>query len=356
MSSVILLGAGASRGTLGEEAPSAADFGKYLGKAVPGWADEYPHLAAVVRFLRLRIAKTSEKSWALDEVWGAIDNRVKLRRILGLNLPGAPFPPPRTKTIYQRNLDAWGLAGFELRCALARVFGTALDSPIQKAAKGKGTMAATVKQLQPGDCVISFNYDLLVERIIEALGKRLVTANASSDSTDCGEAILLCKPHGSLNWRQTVPEDGRAVQILGSAILESAIDFDPAQNATVQPVIIGPVPFKSELILPELQSSVSHSDNLLLAQWSCAIQHISEAERLVVLGYGFPSEDLHARFLFTEAAARRKSGENLEIEVYERSERQFTKVNEQIRAVFGPASRSSKRYRISCTYRGEVLP
>jgi len=97
MSRVILLGAGASRGTLGEQAPVAAEFGKHLSKSNVDWSQEYPYLAAAIRFLKPRIPDTSEESWALDKVWSAIDNRFKLRCIWGRSLPGAPIIPPTTK-------------------------------------------------------------------------------------------------------------------------------------------------------------------------------------------------------------------------------------------------------------------
>lgn len=102
MSCVILLGAGASKGTLGKQAPVAKDFGQYLNETVPTWSRNYPYLAAAIRFLEQRIPDTSEKSWSLDKVWSAIDNRVKLRYIWGLGLSGAPFPPPNNKNIYNR--------------------------------------------------------------------------------------------------------------------------------------------------------------------------------------------------------------------------------------------------------------
>ena len=199
MSTVTLLGAGATRGTLGEEAPAAAEFGQCLNHEVPDWSKTYPYLAAVVSFLEPRIPKTSKESWALDKVWGAIDNRVKLRCILGLSLPGAPFPPPQTKRIYSRHLDPWGLAGFELRCAVTRIYGARLNSAIQEAIKGSGTLKGELARLQVGDCVISFNYDLLAERLLTTVSKCVVRSNPWLETANTKDAVLLCKPHGCLS-------------------------------------------------------------------------------------------------------------------------------------------------------------
>lgn len=344
MSRVILLGAGASRGTLGKQAPVAAKFGKYLNKRNAEWSQEYPHLAAAIRFLKPRIPDTSEESWALDKVWSAIDNRYKLRFVWGTSLPGSPIPPPTTKRIYIRTWEPWVLAGFELLCAVTGIYGTALDSEIQKATKGNGTVKRELEQLQPGDCVISFNYDLLVEHILGRLGREVTIVIPWVDTTNANDAILLCKPHGSLNWKRWIPEH-RAVQILGCSMKESEIDFDRAQNANIQPGIVAPVPYKSEIIFPESQQP--DFLRLLVAQWRCAIRCLSEAENLVVLGYGFPPEDLHAHYLFAEAAAKRNSDKKLEIEVYEKCKQRFDEVKKAIDKLLKPAS---------CKYKGPVEP
>lgn len=338
MSKVVILGAGASRGTLGEKAPVSAKFGEYLNKKVPCWNKEYPYLAAVVCFLKSRIPDTFEDSWALDKVWGAIDNRVKLRHVLGLSLPGAPFPPPINKKIYKRDIDPWGLAGFELRCAVARIHGDELNCDIQKAADGNGTLKKVIEQLKPGDCVISFNYDLLSEKILKKTNnKRMIIANPYLDAADIKNGILLCKPHGSLNWIQRVPEKGWAVEISEDPIEEDKIDCDQ-EGVTTQPGIAGPVPFKSEIIFPELQRDVPYFFNLLVAQWRCAIEYLSKADKLIVLGYGFPPEDLHAHYLFAEAAAKRKCNNELQIEVYEKCKQRFKEVENEIKKIFKPKS------------------
>lgn len=352
MSRVILLGAGASRGTLGEQAPVAAEFGKYLNKRNVDWSQEYPYLAAAIRFLKPRIPDTSEESWALDKVWSAIDNRYKLRLIWGTSLPGSPIPPPTTKRIYIRTLDPWVLAGFELLCAVTGIYGIALDSEIQKAIKGNGTVKRELEQLQQGDCVISFNYDLLVEHILGRPGRDVPVANPWLDTTNVNvnDTILLCKPHGSLSWKRLVPEYyGRKVRILNRPMKESEIDFDPAQDAVIQPGIAAPVPFKSEIIFPESQPP--NFLRLLVAQWRCAIRCLSEAENLVVLGYGFPPEDLHAHYLFAEAAAKRNSDKKLEMEVYEKGKQRFDEAKKVIDKLLKPAS-----CKYHCEYRGPVEP
>jgi len=248
------------------------------------------------------------------------------------------------------NFNPWLLAGFELKCAVTRVYGTALESKIQEAVKGNGTVKNEIKQLQSGDCIISFNYDLLAEKILRQHNKKVAVANPYSDTTNLKDAILLCKPHGSLSWKQWSPERGGSPKILNMPMQEWKIDFIREIGANILPGIIGPVPFKDEIIFSDLQlGEVPLFFNLVVAQWRSAIQCISETEKLVVLGYGFPPEDLHAHYLFAEAAAKRESDKELEIEVYEICGQRFNDVKKNIAEVLEPAS---CKYR--CEYKGEA--
>jgi len=49
---VFFFGAGSSRGTLGEKAPVASEFGCALNRRVPTWKDDFPSLAEVVQHLK----------------------------------------------------------------------------------------------------------------------------------------------------------------------------------------------------------------------------------------------------------------------------------------------------------------
>lgn len=345
MSRVIILGAGASYGTLAEKAPLARDFGEYLLRKHPDWSRSYPYLAAAISFLEPRLQDTTRRSWALDKVWSAIDNRVKLQFVLDLTLAGSPFPPPPSlkKEIYKRALDPWGFAGFELRCAVAGVYGIDLDPAIQSASGGDGTVKEKLRELQPGDCVISFNYELLAETILNKNGQKFFTANRWMHATSVKEVISLCKPHGSLNWKQRAPENGRAVEILDGPMREQEIDFEPTEDCTVQPGIIGPVPYKSEIIFSELQlRNVPSFFHLLVAQWRCAIHCLSVCDKLIILGYGFPPEDLHAQYMFAEAGAGRNRSVMLQVEVCESTKERFESVKAQVEKIFKASSANIK--------------
>jgi len=334
MTSVLLLGAGASRGTLGECAPVSPEFGTYLKRTISNWMEEYLYLAAAIRFLSQRLTDVSQESWALDKVWGAIDTRVKLQRIWGLDLPSMPSP---------HGWDSWGIAGFELTLVLARVLGELLEAPIEEAVKRGGSIIVEIEKLKPGDCVISLNYDVLVERILDDVEKSWTRATPWYDAIHTG-TILLCKPHGSLNWKGYFPENGHPVEFLNGPMKEREI------TPKCHPCLVAPVPFKSEIIDSALQLTLAPNlFHLLVAQWRSAIERLSKAGRLVVMGYGFPPEDLHAHYLFAEAAAKREKDEKLQIEVFETCEQRFGEVRREIDKIFGP---SGCKY--SCEYKGAV--
>jgi len=322
---VILVGAGATFGTLNRKhAPISKDFGKYLNEQIPQWKDRYRYLDASVEFLSKRYPNMNEKDWALDKVWGGIDDRWKLREIWSLDLPGATSPTPTTKKFYSRNINPWLIAGLELKCALARVYGELLQSPIEKAAQSKdGTFKKKLGELKGGDCVISFNYDLLTEKLLEK--KYYALAGPKGENTEVKDKVLLCKPHGSVSWKRWVPENGRRVEILDDPLRESCIDSLDGENREVQPGIIAPVPHKDEFFFPEpTRSDCPSFSELLTAQWKTAIECIAMTDRLIVMGYGFPLEDTHVQHMFREAAAKRTK--ELYVELYEKDNEVGTKI------------------------------
>jgi hypothetical protein len=135
----------------------------------------------------------------------------------------------------------------------------------------------------------------------------------------------------------------------GSPLLKS-LDVDEVNMCIKEPILLGAVPIKSELI-EEVQrcGGCLEVHTVIARQWEHLILGLSRADQLTVLGYSFPKEDHHGRFLFQEAIRRRK-GRRLPIEFYELDRRE---VKEQTRAaicnVFGSVA-------TGVTYRGPVEP
>ena len=332
-----------ARGTVGKAAPVAAEFGKRLNQAYPGWSTQYPNLKTVINHLGERI-----DSWSLDRVWGAIDNRAKLRDIVNGHLTRQPSRFRRVKACHKQ-WDAWDVAGVELRRVVTRVYcGVARDRNLVKNFNSQGwTLRDELEKLQPNDCVVSFNYDLLTETVLRQIGRRFDLAKSESDITKVRrKKILFCKPHGSLDWKQTVPEEIAKVKLQGKPIPEK--DIGCYGDFNVQPGIVPPVPFKEQIISPESQSSVRNSYELLVTQWRCVTKRLSEADEMIVMGYGFPPEDLYGRYLFTEAAARRDPDKKLKVELYEKKDRVGVVVR-YIYEIFNPVA-----HRLSIEWQGPV--
>ena len=76
----VLLGAGASAATLGDDiAPISANFGKTLNDKIPAWQKtHYPFLQSAVAYLQKQQSNVSEDAWPLDAVWNGIDENNKL--------------------------------------------------------------------------------------------------------------------------------------------------------------------------------------------------------------------------------------------------------------------------------------
>lgn len=110
---------------------------------------------------------------------------------------------------------------------------------------------------------------------------------------------------------------------------------ESSRDSGVQPLLLGAVPIKSEL-LAEIQKNHEPAFDTINLQWREAVQAISRAEQLTILGYGFPPEDQYGRFLFREASARRPAPVLLPVWYYtlptDRS-----RIETALREIFGPA-------------------
>ncbi len=92
----------------------------------------------------------------------------------------------------------------------------------------------------------------------------------------------------------------------GCPLLES-LGVDEVKMNTKEPLLLGAVPIKSELIA-EVQKNAGFPEihTVITLQWRNLILWLSEAEKLTVLGYSFPKEDHYGRFLFQEAVRLRR--------------------------------------------------
>jgi hypothetical protein len=315
----IFLGAGSSCGTVG--APVAAHFGRALHAIDNDWRTTYSALAAIAQHLGLA---RRDNEWGLEAVWSCMDYYAKLHRAIGQPAPWW----------CQRNCGWDSPDSRELKKSLLRVYGTIQETEVDAIPVDAAyTLVKILRDAQPGDAVISFNYDTVAERLANRMGVGLCAAGRG----DIADKIVFAKPHGSLTWQidlrhagepgHVTTESGDGKPLLTLATAEDIDDFK-------EPLVLGAVPIKSELIL-EVQERfrVPEVFRTIQMQWRAVVHSICAADKLLVLGYSFPPEDQYGRFLMQEGV-RQRHGRVLDIDFYDLPGSQ-AQTAKQIDGVFG---------------------
>jgi hypothetical protein len=105
------------------------------------------------------------------------------------------------------------------------------------------------RSLQPGDLVLTFNYDVVLERALEAVGKpfrlfaqRWSKIHYSFDDVDSSRAeVIVLKMHGSVDWfhRGQYRQRCEALAAFGLSRAPSDAVFN-SERACLQPILDGP--------------------------------------------------------------------------------------------------------------------
>ena len=169
--------------------------------------------------------------------------------------------------------------------------------------------------IQPGNVVITTNWDLLVEKAAALRQVPLRLTGTPSDSS-----LVLLKLHGSIDWtlktkaKKTMaqvhyasPKDllnsnrQRPHSLVSGPIVRTkgALDrwtaaYQAVKGATDEPYMLTMARGKADLIKP------------VLAIWADAYRAISSARRLHIVGYSMPDDDVEIRTLL-RAGCRRGS-------------------------------------------------
>ncbi|MCY4387419.1 MAG: hypothetical protein OXC18_09990 [Desulfurellaceae bacterium] len=302
---VFFTGAGASKGTFhstGTPVPVAAEFGKVLQDIDPQWPFHYPALFKIVEHLDLPLA-----NWGLEPVWTCMDYYAKLQEAI-----------PQS--------SAWSDESPQMKKALLEVYGKRCDDAADQLPLTDGyTLGGLVKnEMNPGDIIISFNYDTIVERLACRFGHTLLSVNAQEQNRKKG--ITLAKPHGSTSWTldldKIIRGSPQCVIAAGEndGVLLNSLKPTDVDNRR-EPLVLGAVPIKSELIREvqvQLQVQLRRSRpvfDTIVRQWRTVVEAIRDADSVVVVGYSFPQEDEYGRFLLQEGMRLRNS--RLSVEFFE---------------------------------------
>lgn len=279
---------GATIGTLGR--PEVEGFGGGLARLVGNWTDSFPNLAGAVR--DMDPPPRQRDDWNLDRLWTRVDYYAKHAPALGSH----PHP---------------GDVSIELHRAVATVYG-GLDQAVLADFLPRTSLHAILTGMRAGDLIVSLSWDTLVEFVAERVardaGLRLVQAPHPCGP---GDVVVFAKPHGSLAWRRPLlPGPDPPIMMWGPAGTP-LLDPVPADqirvdgNCLLQPLLLGAVPIKSELIR-EVQAGCPHIYEIVMSQWRVFCDAFARADRIVVVGYRFPPEDAYGSYLLSEAARRRR--------------------------------------------------
>ena len=273
----------------------------------------------------------------LEPIWTCIDYHAKFQPAF------RPDWVPRGKVVA------------ELKSAILRLCGSKCDEVAERLALQRPrrlglfhdntfTLSRIVHQITPGDTLISFNYDTLVERLV--LKRKGLSLRHSCASAANG-IVRFAKPHGSASWNlHRLSSD----VLDGPPLLESLCAVQAKEHPDkFDPLVLGAVPIKSELIREVQQHFGTEAlFEVILQQWRAVVDAIRDAERIVVLGYSFPKEDTYGRFFFREAM-RDRGRRRLRVDFYQK--RKYSKETAcSIKDAFPGVSKSDIHFN------GEVTP
>jgi hypothetical protein len=151
-----------------------------------------------------------------------------------------------------------------------------------------------VAHLRPGDTVITFNWDVTLERsLYSRSGDMSIYYSYKRERPQKGNFVIL-KPHGSIDWFRKKDMPPRALsesdELDGTWGVYPRFDFakDPKLRKS-RPLIVPPIAAK-EFGVKCLQKT-----------WRSIYRAVSDATELNILGYSLPKEDQFARLVLRRA-------------------------------------------------------
>ncbi len=172
--------------------------------------------------------------------------------------------------------------------------------------------------------IITFNYDTLIEYLY--LGIKPKSQNNYLDFAglyqypmkliterepggvwwgENDDSFPLFKLHGSINWFYS-SRDFQGSQIYFSPVIEAENLRDGSREmkivweemSRISKCKTGLLPL---IVPPVLDKSIYYVNNIIKVQWEKAMDYLSEANEIYILGYSLPETDLATKFLFQKA-------------------------------------------------------
>ena len=169
------------------------------------------------------------------------------------------------------------------------------------------------KAIKPGDVLLTFNYDPLIEQALllgasdgdspirwherDGYGVEVVPLDSNPPPRpDEQSNVHVLKLHGSVDWLCRADEQPtpplRALRITSSSMRGQGMIARASDGVPLRPVIVPPLPNKSyeAMVLQEV--------------WELADRALAKASSLTVIGYSLPPTDDRPRQLLARAAGR----------------------------------------------------
>lgn len=155
------------------------------------------------------------------------------------------------------------------------------------------TVDAFVERLQPGDTVLTFNWDLLVETALFKRNRDIVLyCPTTYDKKMAATKITFIKLHGSIDWlnnKQYKPAKGseNEWELMGHDIWKAKNQRHFASSSVGVPAFIIPPTSRKEY--------AEHPD--IKQFWDVAFWNLLHSLEIYIIGYGFAKADIHSRAL-----------------------------------------------------------
>jgi hypothetical protein len=164
-----------------------------------------------------------------------------------------------------------------------------------------------IEQLDQGDTLITFNYDLVVETALysrrlwnpsDGYGLEFNTSRKVSASNQFQTQIALYKLHGSLNWKSTSELEYFYVND-GTPVFPGYLADERQPSRQYEGKHAG------RWVMPSF--SKDYSVPGLLTVWTKALDAVRRAEEVIIVGYSLPEADSAAGLLFGTTGISAKS-------------------------------------------------
>ncbi len=201
----------------------------------------------------------------------------------------------------------------QVRTLLLRLMKQVLNQSLN-ALKSTSPFVKWVKMLQPGDTVISFNWDVAIEHCIKEFRREPLPLRYLPGGSRA--ALIILKPHGSVNWYEIPSEGFESVggahpfrkdwRRCAFADCRERLKFPTNKKSYGRrsPIMVPPVNAKvfwSETSSESQRSFEKQRDDLFKDIWRGVYNELRNAAELYILGYSLPQVDWHARWVFRAA-------------------------------------------------------